>query len=217
MRDGPARLLTLRNLPNLVTAFRIALVPVLVLLLRNPGRWASVMAAVTFVLACWSDFLDGYLARRNGITTSVGKLLDPLADKLIVMSALVMLAAMPREPRVPAWMVVLIVGRELAVTGLRAVAVSEGIVLQAEELGKYKTIFQMLALVGLLLHYHLLGVDFFTGGMYFLWPSLVLSLWSGVDYHIRVIRHAGVPARSPAAPPAVADPGRIPVGARAQK
>ena len=92
----------------------------------------------------------------------------------------------------------MIVGRELAVTGLRAVAVSEGIVLAAEELGKYKTIFQMLALHGLLLHYPFFGVDFFTGGMYFLWPSLALSLWSGVDYHVRVIRRAIVPTSPPA-------------------
>jgi CDP-diacylglycerol--glycerol-3-phosphate 3-phosphatidyltransferase len=148
-----------------------------------------VLAALTFFLACWSDFLDGYLARRHGITSTLGKLLDPLADKLIVMAALVMLCAMPRSPRVPAWVVVLIVGRELAVTGLRAMATSEGIVLAAEELGKYKTIFQMLALHGLLLHYPFFGVDFHAGGMYFLWPSLVLSLWSGIDYHIRVFRH----------------------------
>ncbi len=196
MREGAAaaKLFTLRNLPNLITAFRILLVPVLVVVLQHPGRGASVLAAFTFFLACWSDFFDGYLARRHGITTSVGKLLDPLADKLIVMTALVLLAAMPREPRVPGWMVVVIVGRELAVTGLRAVAVSEGIVLAAEELGKYKTIFQMLALHGLLLHYSFLGVDFFAGGMYFLWPSLVLALWSGVDYHVRVIRHATVRA-----------------------
>jgi CDP-diacylglycerol--glycerol-3-phosphate 3-phosphatidyltransferase len=209
-----ARLLTLRNLPNLITAFRILLVPVLVVVLRRPGRGASVLAALTFFLACWSDFFDGYLARRHGITTAVGKLLDPLADKLIVVTALVMLAAMPREPRVPAWMVVLIVGRELAVTGLRAVALSEGIVLGAEELGKYKTIFQMLALHGLLLHYSFLGVDFFAGGMYFLWPSLVLTLWSGVDYHVRVIRRATVPAPSPA--PA-ADRGRARSQAGAEK
>lgn len=191
-----AKLLTLRNLPNFITAFRIALVPVLVVVLRHPGRGAAVLAAFTFFLACWSDFFDGYLARRHGITTSLGKLLDPLADKLIVMTALVMLAAMPREPRVPAWMVVLIVGRELAVTGLRAVAVSEGIVLAAEELGKYKTIFQMLALHGLLLHYPFFGVDFYAGGMYFLWPSMVLSVWSGIDYHVRVIRRVVVRAGS---------------------
>jgi CDP-diacylglycerol--glycerol-3-phosphate 3-phosphatidyltransferase len=202
MSDGAgwARLLSLRHLPNLITVFRIALVPVLVVVLLHPGRGASLLAAFTFFLACWSDFFDGYLARRHGITSTLGKLLDPLADKLIVVSALVMLAAMPRTPRVPAWMVVLIVGRELAVTGLRAVAVSEGIVLGAEELGKYKMILQMLALHGLLLHYPFLGVDFFAGGMYFLWPSLVLSVWSGVDYHVRVIRRAGIPTGSHTAP-----------------
>jgi len=202
MSDEPglARLLALRHLPNLITAFRIALVPVLVLVLQHPGPGAAVLAAFTFFLACWSDFFDGYLARRHGITSTLGKLLDPLADKLIVISALVMLAAMPRTPRVPAWMVVLIVGRELAVTGLRAVALSEGIVLGAEELGKYKMILQMLALHGLLLHYAFLGVDFFAGGMYFLWPSLVLSVWSGVDYHVRVIRRAFLPTGSQATP-----------------
>ena len=178
------------NLPNLLTAFRILLIPVFVVVLLNPGREAAIVAALLFFLACWSDFLDGYLARRHGITTPLGKLLDPLADKLIVMAALVMLAAMTREPRVPAWMVVLIVGRELAVTGLRAIALGEGILLAAEELGKYKMIFQMFALHGLLLHYRFLGVDFHAAGMYFLWISVVVGLWSGVDYHIRVIRHA---------------------------
>lgn len=211
---GPAKLLQLRNLPNLITFFRILLVPVLVVLLEHPGRAASVAAAFTFHLACWSDFFDGYLARRHGITTTLGKLLDPLADKLIVMTALVMLAAMPREPRIPAWIVVLIVGRELAVTGLRAVALSEGIVLAAEELGKYKTIFQMLALHGLLLHYTFLGVDFFAGGMYFLWPSLVLTVWSGVDYHVRVIRRATVPTSAPAQHP---EPGRAAATATVKK
>lgn len=178
------------NLPNLLTILRIVLIPVLVLLLRDPGPAESLLACLTFFLACWSDFLDGFLARRYGLGTTLGKILDPLADKLIVMAALVMLAALPREPRVPAWMVVLIVGRELAVTGLRAFAGGEGRVLAADELGKYKTIFQMFALHGLLLHYPFLGIDFHTGGMYFLWISLVLSLWSGTEYHVRVIRLA---------------------------
>jgi len=186
----------LRHLPNLISIFRILLVPVLVLILRSPGRTAAVLAALTFFLACWSDFFDGYLARRHGITSTLGKLLDPLADKLIVMAALVMLCAMVRAPRVPAWVVVLIIGRELAVTGLRAMATSAGIVLAAEELGKYKTIFQMLALHGLLLHYSFLGVDFHAAGMYFLWPSLVLSLWSGIDYHVRVFRQVMRPGGS---------------------
>ena len=206
----PAKLFSLRNLPNLITAFRILLAPVLVVLLRDTSRSASLLAAFTFFLACWSDFFDGYLARRHGITTSLGKLLDPLADKLIVIAALIMLAATPRQPRISGWIVVLVAGRELAVTSLRAVAVSEGIVLAAEELGKYKTIFQMLALHGLLLHYSFLGVNFFAGGMYFLWPSIVLSLWSAVDYHVRVIRHVTVRAVSPVVPieekPAVQPP-----------
>lgn len=188
--------MALRHLPNLISIFRILLVPVLVLILRSPGRTAAVLAALTFFLACWSDFFDGYLARRHGITSTLGKLLDPLADKLIVMAALVMLCAMVRAPRVPAWVVVLIIGRELAVTGLRAMATSAGIVLAAEELGKYKTIFQMLALHGLLLHYSFLGVDFHAAGMYFLWPSLVLSLWSGIDYHVRVFRQVMRPGGS---------------------
>jgi CDP-diacylglycerol--glycerol-3-phosphate 3-phosphatidyltransferase len=179
------------TLPNLLTCLRILLIPVLVLLLLDPapGRGASLLAAFTFFLASWSDFLDGYLARRRGVITPLGKLLDPLADKLMVMAALVMLASLTREPRVPAWMVVLTVGRELAVTGLRAIALGEGIVLEAEALGKYKMIFQMFALHGLLLHYSFLGVDFHAAGMYFLWVSLALALWSGTDYHVKVVAH----------------------------
>lgn len=177
------------NLPNLISGFRIALVPVLIFLLRDPGPGASLAAAATFSVACWSDFLDGYVARRQGISTELGKFLDPLADKLIVVSVLIMLAALS-PPRVPAWLVVVIVGREFAVTGLRAVAVGRGLVLEADQLGKYKTILQMFALHGLLLHYPFLGVDFQNAGMYFLWISLVFSLWSAAEYHVRVLRLA---------------------------
>jgi CDP-diacylglycerol--glycerol-3-phosphate 3-phosphatidyltransferase len=178
------------TLPNSLTLLRILLIPVLVVLLRDPGPVASVLATGTFFLACWSDFFDGYIARRYGIVTPLGKMLDPLADKLIVMAALVMLASMDREPRVAAWIVVLLVGRELAVTGLRAIAAGEGYVLAADELGKYKMLLQMFALHGLLLHYPFFGVDWHTGGMYFLWISLAVGMWSGVDYLIRVMRYA---------------------------
>lgn len=183
------------TVPNVLTLFRIAIVPVLVYLLTDPGRLAGFLAAVLFFLASLTDYLDGYLARKHGIVTTLGKFLDPLADKLVVVSALIMLAAMPCEPagalcvpRVPAWVVVVIVGRELAVTGLRGIASSEGIMLGAEELGKYKMIFQMFALVGLLLHYRYLHVDFHAAGMYFLWLALALGLWSAIDYHARVYR-----------------------------
>jgi CDP-diacylglycerol--glycerol-3-phosphate 3-phosphatidyltransferase len=193
------------TLPNVLTLFRIACVPLLVYLLTDPGRLAGVLAAALFFLASLTDYYDGYLARKHGIVTTLGKFLDPLADKLIVASALIMLAAMPCAPdlvgtlcapRVPAWLVVLIVGRELAVTGLRSIASGEGITLGAEELGKYKMIFQMFALVGLLVHYRYLAVDFHAAGMYFLWIALLLGLWSAADYHVRVYREVRL-ARAP--------------------
>jgi CDP-diacylglycerol--glycerol-3-phosphate 3-phosphatidyltransferase len=191
--------LGLANLPNVLTAIRILLIPVLVLLLTDAGRTASVLAALTFFLACLSDFFDGYLARRWNLSTTLGKLLDPLADKLIVAAALIMLVGMDRAPGVPAWMVVVIIGREIAVTGLRAIAAGEGVVLAAEELGKYKMVFQMLALHGLLLHYDFFRIDFHVAGMYFLWISMIVGVWSAVDYHVNVIRQImqGVAARSP--------------------
>jgi len=175
-------------LPNILTVLRILLIPLLVVLLLDPGPTASLLATLTFFVASLSDFFDGYLARRWGISTPFGQLLDPLADKLIVAAALIMLAGMNRVPGVPAWMAAVIIGRELAVTGLRAVALGSGLVLAAEELGKYKMIFQIFALHGLLMHYRFLGIDWHTAGMYFLWISLVIALWSGLDYHVKVIR-----------------------------
>ena len=176
------------NLPNILTVFRIVLIPVLVVLLTDPGPTASLCAALTFFVASLSDFFDGYLARRWGITTTLGQILDPLADKFIVAAALIMLAGMSRTPSVPAWMAAVIIGRELAVTGLRAVALGQGVVVAAEELGKYKMIFQMFALHGLLMHYPFFGIDWHLAGMYFLWIALVVSLWSGIDYHVKVVR-----------------------------
>ena len=175
------------NNANLVTGLRIALVPVLVVLLLDSTPTSSILAALTFFVACLSDYFDGYLARRDNIGTVLGKFLDPLADKLIVVSALIMLTAMD-PARVPAWLVVAIVGRELAVTALRTIALQQGIVLEADELGKYKTIFQMFALHGLLLHYPFAGIDFQAAGTAFLWVSVVLGFWSAGQYHLRVIR-----------------------------
>ena len=179
-------------LPNLLTLLRIALVPVVVVALFSPTRGARDVAAGAFLLACFTDFFDGWLARRRGIT-ALGQLLDPLADKLIVAAGLIMLAAVPPEPRVPAWMVVVIVLRELAVTGLRGIASSGGVLMPAQELGKYKMIFQMFAVFALLLHYPYevpgtsLAFDFHAGGMVLLWTSLVLAVWSGIDYYVRIL------------------------------
>jgi CDP-diacylglycerol---glycerol-3-phosphate 3-phosphatidyltransferase len=181
-------------LPNLLSLARIGFVPVLVVVLMWPDPAMRMLAGILFMVASITDFLDGWLARRHGVTTVLGQFLDPLADKLIVVAALVMLAAMPPEPRVPAWMAVVIVVRELAVTGLRTMAIHGGVVLPAQELGKYKMIFQAFALVALCVHYGYtipgtsLRVDFHAGGMLFLWIALVLAVWSGVDYHLRILR-----------------------------
>lgn len=187
------------TLPNLLSLFRIALIPILVYFLTDPSRQAGLFATVTFFIASLTDVLDGYVARRQGSTTTLGKFLDPLADKLLVAAALIMLAAIDRTPRVPATLVVLLIAREFAVTGLRAIASSEGIILAAEELGKYKMVFQTFALHGLLIHYQYGFVDFYVGGMYFLWIALVLSLWSGADYHFKVFRL--VKEKHPQSPP----------------
>jgi CDP-diacylglycerol--glycerol-3-phosphate 3-phosphatidyltransferase len=174
--------------PNILSLLRIAMAPVLVWLLLYTGPVASACAAAVFFLATLSDYFDGYLARSYDSVTTLGKFLDPLADKVVVTAALVMLAGMTRAPRVPTWIVVVLVTREIMVTGIRAVAASEGMVLAAEELGKYKMALQAMAIQGLLIHYTYFHVDFFRAGMFLLWISMVVSVWSGTEYYLRVIR-----------------------------
>ena len=115
----------------------------------------------------------------------MGKLLDPLADKLLINSAFIMLIPLGR---VPAWMVVLIVAREVAVTGLRGIASLEGLAIAASKWGKAKMIFQTIALIGLMLHYEYLGINFHSLGMLILWIALAITIWSGVDYFIKFYR-----------------------------
>ncbi len=139
----------------------------------------SGIAGLIFIIVSLTDMLDGYLARLRGSVTTLGRLLDPLADKLLITTALIMLIPLGR---VPAWMVVLIVGRELAITGLRGMASSEGIVIPASKLGKSKTIYQLVAASALLIHYEYYKINFHQIGMVFLWIALFLTLWSGIDY-----------------------------------
>ena len=174
------------DLPNLLSLLRIILIPFLMYFLTDPGRGSGGWAAGIFFVASWTDYFDGYIARRQGRTSTLGKLLDPLADKLIIAAALITLATLDRSPRVPAWLVVLLIGREIAVTGLRGIAAGEGLIVEAEKVGKYKTLCQIFAVHGLILHYTYGHIDFHLAGMYFLWISVVFSLWSGVDYHIKV-------------------------------
>ena len=167
------------NLPNSLSLFRIGCVPLLVILLFFPHKITSFFAALVFGLASLSDLLDGFVARRHQLVTTFGQFLDPLADKLIVSAALIMLI---RLGRVPAWMVVVIIGRELAIMGLRSAAVSEGKVITADHLGKQKMVFQTVAVLGLLLHYEYYGVNFHAIGMFFLWLAVIITLWSGFNY-----------------------------------
>ena len=167
------------NLPNTLSIMRLVLIPAVVICLYFPGRLGSFLAAAFFALAALTDLMDGFLARRYGTVTHLGKILDPLADKLLVSVTMIMLITLNR---IPAWVVMLIIARELAVTGLRGIAVVEGQIIEASVLGKYKTIFQSVALVCLSLHYEYLQIDFHLVGMVFLWVALVLTLWSGWIY-----------------------------------
>jgi len=185
----------LLNLPNILTLSRIAAVPVVVVLLIFESKLNCFWAATIFTAAAMTDWLDGYLARKWGIVTVLGKFLDPLADKLIVMAALIMLIPLDR---VPAWAVLVILSRELIVSGIRSIASAEGVVIAASDLGKYKTIFQMIAIIGLLLHYRyywFFGVqaDFLypslhNAGILVFYISLFLTVWSGVDYFVKFFR-----------------------------
>jgi len=183
------------NIPNILTLMRIAAIPLMTVLLMSGSRETCFWAAALFSVASFTDWLDGYLARRMGIVTVFGKFLDPIADKLIVMAALIMIIPFGR---VPAWMVLVILSREIIITGLRGIASSEGIVIAASDLGKFKTIFQIVAIIGLLLHYDyrwffsfdhpLLLVNMHNVGMFYLWIAFVITVWSGVDYLVRFVR-----------------------------
>jgi CDP-diacylglycerol--glycerol-3-phosphate 3-phosphatidyltransferase len=172
------------NLPNTVTMLRIGVVPILLFIPYTLSVSGSRFMAWAFIIAALTDWLDGYLARRNSgrDVTRIGKLLDPLADKLIVSTALIMLLAVERIPIWAAGMVVVIVGRELAVTGLRGIASSHGQVMAAKGPGKIKTIAQSAATAALLFHYETIGLPAHDVGMTLLTIATGLTLWSGYLY-----------------------------------
>lgn len=172
------------NLPNTVTMLRTGVVPVLLFLPFAQGKFGSQVMAWSFIVAALTDWLDGWLARRDGgkDVTRIGKLLDPLADKLIVSTALIMLLAVGRIPLWGAAMVVVIIGRELAVTGLRGMASSQGVVVAAQGPGKLKTVMQSAAIGALLFHYETWGLPAHTIGMTLLTIATALTLWSGYLY-----------------------------------
>jgi CDP-diacylglycerol--glycerol-3-phosphate 3-phosphatidyltransferase len=174
------------KLPNHLSVLRLIFIPAVVACLYFPGRMGSFLAALFFGLAALTDLLDGFYARRYRVVTPLGKFLDPLADKLLISVTMIMLITLDR---IPAWVVMLIIARELAVTGLRGIAIVEGQIIEVSILGKYKTIFQSVALICLCLHHQYFRIDFHIVGMVFLWAALVLTLWSGWMY-FRVAKKA---------------------------
>ena len=183
------------NVPNTITLGRIAAGPFLLFLLVFPGRRGSALLGRAVLAVSLTDLLDGYLARRAGEVTRIGKLLDPLADKILVTFAFVALLALDRVPGWAVPLVAFILMREIAVTSLRAMASAEGVGLQASQLGNWKMGFQIAALTGLLIHYTWLGLPAHALGLALLVVATVLTLWSGYDYFAAYLgRGEGDPA-----------------------
>ncbi|NPV25997.1 MAG: CDP-diacylglycerol--glycerol-3-phosphate 3-phosphatidyltransferase [Firmicutes bacterium] len=170
------------NLPNLLTLLRIFLVPVfmLILLIRIP--YGEYIAAGIFILAASTDGLDGYIARSRHQVTRFGKLMDPLADKLLVSAALISLVELQQ---ISAWIAVIIIGREFAVSGLRSVAAAEGVIIAASKLGKAKTITQIVAITVILLNDFPFSLISFPIGEAAMMVAVAFTVISGIDYFIK--------------------------------
>jgi CDP-diacylglycerol--glycerol-3-phosphate 3-phosphatidyltransferase len=190
------------NLPNVITMVRMAMIPVILWFTYYESRRASFIAAILFAVTGATDFLDGWVARRRGLVTVIGKFLDPLADKLVVMAALVMLVHLGR---VAAWVVIVVMAREFIVSGLRTIAMSEGIVIAAGQDGKLKTILQIVGITFLLLHYAypidlgFISVEYDSNkvGTAILYLSLVFSVWSAWTYFSDFLKAVYRPAQGP--------------------
>lgn len=167
------------NLPNMLSISRVFLVPIVMVFLTMRTQFGFIegvnigdlLAGLVFIIASLTDAADGYIARKHGMVTNLGKFIDPLADKIMVVAALVALVELHR---VPAWMVVIIIAREFIVTGLRMIAASEGVVIAASSGGKLKTVSQIVGISLLIFN--------IPGGMLVMWLAMFLTLWSGMDY-----------------------------------
>ncbi|SEQ56199.1 CDP-diacylglycerol--glycerol-3-phosphate 3-phosphatidyltransferase [Virgibacillus subterraneus] len=182
------------NIPNKITLSRIFLIPIFIILLSVPFNWgvwdigesslpiSHLAAAILFIVASTTDWVDGYYARKYNLVTNLGKFLDPLADKLLVATALILLVELGLAP---AWVTIIIISREFAITGLRLVAAGEGVVLAAGSMGKLKTVTQMVAIAALLLHnfpFSYMGLPFATIMLY---VALFFTILSGYDYFVK--------------------------------
>ena len=191
------------NVPNTLSLVRVFLAPLVLLFLSlrisapvpflsldgaEPLTLGDLLAAVVFIIAAITDSMDGYIARKHHLITTLGKFIDPLADKVLVIAAMIALVELQR---IPGWIVLVIITREFVVTGLRLVAAAEGVVIAASKGGKLKTVFQIVALAMLILK--------LPGGMGLMWVAMILTVWSGMEYLIdgsRMLLNAEEDARS---------------------
>lgn len=174
--------------PNIITVARLAAIPIIVVLLvlyPSGGPGISALTATIYLLAALTDLLDGHLARKYNIVSTLGKFLDPLADKLLISAALIMLIPLGRAP---AWVVFLIIAREMAVTGLRAIAAERGLVISASDSGKQKALAQNIAIFCLMWHYPLLWADTSAVGTVILYVALAVTYWSGGLYFYHFLK-----------------------------
>ncbi|EWG10440.1 MULTISPECIES: CDP-diacylglycerol--glycerol-3-phosphate 3-phosphatidyltransferase [Bacillaceae] len=179
------------NLPNKITVSRILLIPIFLLVMLVPLSWGNVellgaempvthlIGALIFIIASVTDWVDGYFARKYNLVTNLGKFLDPLADKLLVSAALIVLVDLNLAP---SWIVIIIISREFAVTGLRLVLAGEGEVVAANQLGKIKTWAQIVAISALLLHNIIFEMVSIRFDLIALWVAMFFTIWSGWDY-----------------------------------
>lgn len=173
------------NLPNRITLARIVLVPVFLLILSIKIKYGHFLAAIVFIIAASTDGLDGYLARKRKEVTKLGKFMDPLADKLLISAALISLVELRQ---ITAWVAFIIIGRELAVTGLRSIAAADGVVISASWLGKAKTVSQIIAIVLLFIHDFPFEPLNIPVGKFAMGVAVFFTIWSGLDY-FRKARH----------------------------
>ncbi|MEE0547335.1 MAG: CDP-diacylglycerol--glycerol-3-phosphate 3-phosphatidyltransferase [Peptococcaceae bacterium] len=164
------------NIPNQLTTLRVILIPVFMFFFTSDITANNIIAAIVFIVASLTDFLDGHLARKWNLVTNFGKIMDPFADKLLVLTALIYLAI---SGTIPGWPVIIIIGRELLVTSLRALAADNGIILAARNLGKFKTVSQMFAIIFLILGWQIIG-------LILLYIAVALTIISLIDYLIQL-------------------------------
>lgn len=172
------------HVPNILTGYRFVAAPLLLLCLY-PGAatWVSLLGFGLYLSAALTDLADGYIARKYKVESVLGKLMDPLADKVLVAAVLVMLIPLDR---MPAWVAFLILSRELVVTGLRGVAASSGLIIAASRLGKWKSVVQLTALGTLMFPLGVLPIPYLHQiGLGILYVALFLTIWSGIDYFYR--------------------------------